>query len=167
MAERSVNKKVHVVRFDRPTLVGFVQIPEGLGINGVELLTPAGNLVQIPFSETKAICFVRDLDDAPSRGRDAWISNRAFQTRPKTAGLWIRMRFRDGDTLEGIVPSNLMLLEGSGFSVVPPDPTFQLQRVLVPREALTSADVLGVIGSATRRRPVKPVDGEKQIQLFE
>jgi hypothetical protein len=163
----SANKKVQVVRFDRATLAGFVQVPEGLASGGVELLTPEGNLVHIPFSETKAVCFVKDLDDGMSRGREPWMHHRAFQTRPKTAGLWVRMRFRDGDTLEGIVPSNLMLLEATAFSAIPPDPTFQLQRVLVPREALTSVDVLGVIGSGARRWPAKPVDREKQIQLFE
>jgi hypothetical protein len=77
------------------------------------------------------------------------------------------MRFRDGDTLEGILPSNLLLLETASFSAIPPDPSFQLQKVLIPREALTSVDVLGVIGSGTRRRPTKPVDAEKQIQLFD
>jgi hypothetical protein len=158
----SANKKVQVVRFDRATLAGFVQIPEGLTAGGLELLTPGGNLLRVPFSETKAVCFVRDLEE-----RLVWSQHRAFQTRPKTAGLWVRMRFRDGDTLEGIVPSNLLLLEASSFSAIPPDPTFQLQKVLIPREALTSVDVLGVIGSGTRRRPAKPPDAEKQIQLFD
>ena len=59
----------------------------------------------------------------------------------------MRLLFRDGDSLEGMLANNLMLVEPAGFSVVPPDPTFQNQRVFVPRRALESVQVLGVIGS--------------------
>ena len=156
------NKKVVVVRFDRTALSGFVQVPEGLTGGQVELLTPGGNLVLVPFGETKAVCFVRDLE-----GDAAWTPHRAFVTRPKTAGLWVRMRFRDGDGMEAIVANNLMLVEAAGFSAIPPDPTAQLQRVFVPREALESVEVLGVVGSSARRRPAKPVDKDKQIPMFE
>jgi len=156
------NKKVLVVRFDRTALAGFVQVPEGLTGGQVELLTPEGNLVLVPFSETKVVCFVRDLD-----ATQAWTPHRTFVTRPKTAGLWVRMRFRDGDGMEGIVANNLMLVEEAGFSAIPPDPTAQLQKVFVPREALASVEVLGVIGSSARRRPAKPVDKDKQIRMFE
>ena len=158
----SANKKVEVVRFDRATLSGFVQVPEGLTGDRVELLTPEGSLIRIPFPETKVVCFVRDFDSNAN-----WIRNRVFVTRPKTAGLWVRMRFLDGDCLEGIVANNLMLVEKSGFSAIPPDPTFQLQRVFVPREALSSVEVLGVVGSSARRRPAKPTDKDQQIKMFE
>jgi hypothetical protein len=158
----SANKKVEVVRFDRATLAGFVQVPEGLGNGHVELLTPEGTLLRVPFSETKVVCFVRDFDEDP-----AWKQNRAFVARPKSAGLWVRMRFRDGDWLEALLPNNLMLVEEAGFSAIPPDPSSQLQRVFIPREALTSVEVLGVVGSSARRRPPKPVDKDKQIPMFE
>ena len=160
----SANKKVEIVRFDRGTLSGFVQLPEGLASGQVELLTPEGSLVRVPFSETKAVCFVRDFQGDP-----AWKPNRSFTTRPKSAGLWVRMRFRDGDCLEAIVANNLMLLEEAGFSAIPPDPTFQLQRVFVPREALSNVEVLGVVGSGARRRTQRPdiTDKDKQIKMFE
>ena len=56
------NKKVLVVRFDRETLQGFVQTPGGLEGDALELLRPEGNLVRVPFSETKLVCFVRDFE---------------------------------------------------------------------------------------------------------
>ena len=150
------------MRFDRTTLEGFVQIPDGLTGGHVELLTPAGNLTRVPFSETKVVCFVRDF----SEGR-TWTPNRAFLTRPKTAGLWVRLRFRDGDWIEATVPNNLMLLDPAGFSATPPDASAQLQRIFVPRPALASVEVLGVIGSSARRRPSKPSEKDKQIPMFE
>jgi hypothetical protein len=158
----SANKKIEVVRFDRAPLTGFVQVPEGLSGDHVELLTPEGNLLRVPFSETKAVCFVRDFDESP-----VWKPNRAFATRPKSPGLWVRIRFRDGDWLEGILPNNLLLMESAGFSAIPPDPASQLQRVFVPREAASGVEVLGVVGSSVRRRPQKPADKEKQITMFE
>jgi len=156
----SANKKVLVVRFDRETLPGFLQTPGGLEGDSVELLRPDGSLVQIPFAETKLVCFVRDFD-----GGETWRQNRAFSNRPKTAGIWVRFAFRDGDWLEGIAPNDLLRVDAGGFQAIPPDPTFQNQRVFVPRSALSSVQVLGVIGSPLRRRR-EPAAGQRQLEMF-
>ncbi len=156
------NKKVLLVRFDRETLPGFVQTPAGLEGEAIELLRPDGNLLRVPFSETKLVCFVRDFDAG-----DTWHQHQAFAARPKTAGLWVRFRFRDGDWLEGLLPNNLLQFEASGFSSVPPDPSFQNQRVFIPRAALSGVEVLGVIGSPLRRRPGKPAPDEGQLKMFD
>ena len=157
------NKRVLVARFDRETLRGFVQSPGGLATDQLELLTPDGALVKIPYSETKLVCFVRDFDSGES-----WREHRAFSTRPKTAGLWVRLRFRDGDSLEGMLANNLLQVEAGGFSIVPPDPTFQNQRIFVPRAALEEVQVLGVIGSPLRRGAAKKVEKEEgQLEMFE
>jgi hypothetical protein len=158
----STNKKVLVARFDRESLAGFVQTPGGFGAESVELLTPEGSLLQIPYSETKAVCFVKDFEAG-----DTWRLHRAFATRPKAAGLWVRLVFRDGDSIEGIAANNLLLMEPAGFSVVPPDPTFQNQRIFVPRAALREVQVLGVIGSPLRRRLPKADDKVDQLEMFE
>jgi hypothetical protein len=161
---KSTAKKAVVVRFDRESLAGFVQTPGGLDAEFLELLTPDGNLLTIAPAEAKAVCFVKDFD-----GGTAWPEHRAFATRPKAAGLWVRLRFRDGDSIEGILPNNLLLHEPAGFSIIPPDPTFQNQRIFVPRPALTEVQVLGVIGSPLRRpRAPKPAPPDKtQIEMFE
>jgi hypothetical protein len=91
---------------------------------------------------------------------------RLFTTRPKMEGLWIRMRFRDGDAMDGLLSNNLLLMEPYGFSVIPPDPGFQNQRVFIPKAAVTGVQVLGVIGSPLRIRKTKPTPKE-QIGLFE
>ena len=158
----SANKKVLVARFDREALPGFLQTPGGFTAEGVELLTPSGNLIRIPYAETKAVCFVRDFDNG-----DTWLEHRAFATRPKSPGLWVRLRFRDGDSMEGTVANNLLLLDPAGFQIVPPDPTFQNQRIFVPKAALTEVQVLGVIGSPLRRRFAKEAGKTDQIELFE
>jgi len=148
-----------VARFDRETLRGFVQSPSGFGADSLELLTPEGSLQSIPYSETKAICFVRDLESP-----ETWREHRAFAARPKSAGLWVRLVFRDNDSLEGMISNSLLQIEPAGFSIIPPDPTFQNQRIFIPRAALSDVQVLGVIGSPLKRRPVKK-DQKKEGQL--
>jgi len=156
----AAHKKVLVARFDREPVQGVMQSPELQG-EELEVLRPDGSLVRIPLGEAKAVCFIREFD-----GTETWQARRGFSARPKLAGLWVRLKFRDGDWLEGILPNNLMLVETSGFGVIPPDPTFQNQRIWVPKTALETVDVLGVIGSPLRRPKPKPAD-EGQLQMFE
>ena len=157
---QSTNKKVHLARFDREPVEGFVQASAGLEGDAIEVLTPSGTLLLVPVSETKAVCFVRDLDAG-----ETWREHRTFQTRPKSPGLWVRCVFRDGDSIEGMVQNNLMLLEPAGFGIIPPDPTFQNQRIFIPRSALREVQVLGVVGSPLKRRAKKP-EAEGQLEMF-
>ena len=157
----STNKKVLVARAGKVPLQGFLQLPDGLTPDAVELLSPEGNLLRVPMDEVKAVCFVRDWETGES-----WQMQRAFTSRPKTAGLWLRLKFKDGESLEGLLPNNLLLMEGLGLTVIPPDATFQNQRIFVPRAALEAVQVLGVIGSPLRRRPKAP-EKETQIKMFE
>ncbi len=158
----TTNKKVLLARFDRETLPGFVQVPGGFTTDSIELLTPGGSLVLIPYNDTKVVCFVRDFESG-----ETWREHRSFATRPKSSGLWVRLLFRDGDSLEGMIPNNLLQIEASGFSIVPPDPTFQNQRIFVPRSALADVQVLGVIGSPLKRKPAKKAEkDEGQLEMF-
>ena len=86
------------------------------------------------------------------RNRSATFSRPA----PKWTGLWVCLRFRDGDVLEGIIPNNLMQMEPCGFSVIPPDSFGNQQRVWVPRLSLAAVEVLGVVGSPLQKRKAKP-----------
>ena len=74
---------------------------------------------------------------------------------------------RDGEVLEGVMPNNL-LNDPGGVTIVPPDPSFQNQRIFVPREAASSVEVLGVIGSPLRKPAAKkrPLDADKQLEMF-
>ena len=158
----TTNKKVFVTRFERESLPGFVQSPGSFGEHAVALLTPAGALVEIPYADVKAVCFVRDFENG-----ETWREHRSFATRPKSTGLWVRCLFRDGDTAEGLIANNLMLVEPVGFQMVPPDPTFHNQRIFVPRSALREVQVLGVIGSPLRRaKPKAAASDDDQLKMF-
>jgi len=158
----STNKKVLVVRFDREQLSGFVNPQSYLQRDGLELLTQDGSVSIIPYAELKLVCFVRDFQQGEPRKE-----LRLFTARPKMEGLWLRMQFRDGDAMDGVLPNNLLQLDTFGFSVIPPDPGFQNQRIFVPRSALSSIHVLGVVGSPLRAtRKAKPASKE-QLEMFD
>lgn len=159
----STTKKVLVSRFDRETLAGFVNPQSYLLPEGLELLSPSGAVSIVPYQEIKLVCFVRDFQQGEPRKE-----LRLFTTRPKMEGLWLRMRFRDGDAMDGLLANNLLQLDPYGFSVVPPDPGFQNQRIFVPKAALSGVQVLGVVGSALRTRRAKPkAVAKEQIEMFE
>jgi Family of unknown function (DUF6982) len=157
----STTKKVRISRFDREPLVGYVNPQTYLRPSGVELLTPDGNFSVIPYDEVKAVQFVKDFEPAA-----ATAERKVFTTRPKMDGLWVRVKFRDGEVMDGILANNLLLVEAQGFTVVPPDPYSNNQRLFLPRAALAELQVLGVVGSPLRRRKTKVVPKE-QIGLFE
>lgn len=155
----STSKKIVAIRFDREPLRGFVNPVAYLQPGGIEVLTSSGSVVTLSYTEVKALCYVKDFESA-----SAWKVNRAFASRPKVEGLWVKIRFRDGDTMEGLIGNNLLLMEELGFSVAPPDGGFQ-NRIFVPRAAVTHIQVLGVVGSPIHRaRKAKPED---QLKIFE
>ena len=157
----STNKKVLISRFDRESVSGFVNPGAYLQPEGLELLRVNGTVLILPYTEVKTVAFVRDFEQGEPRP-----DIRSFTTRPKMAGLWIRMRFRDDDSLEGVLANNLALLDGIGFTIVPPDPGYQNQRIFIPKAAVTQVQVLGVIGGPLRTgKPKAPA--KEQIELFE
>lgn len=156
----STTKKALIRRYDRDTLAGYVNPASFMQPEGVELLSDQGHASIIPYLEIKLLAFVKDFEGAAEPQRQV------FQTRPKMAGLWVNLRFRDGGVLEGIMPNNLLLIESSGFTVIPPDSFGNQQRVWVPKGSLVAIDVLGVVGSPLKKRKAKPAPKE-QIGLFD
>jgi len=156
----STTKKALIRRFHRETLAGYVNPVTFLQSEGVELLSAEGQVAILPYEEVRMVSFVRDFDSPEEEDRQV------FHTRPKMAGLWVRLRFRDGEVMEGILPNNLIQIETHGFVVVPPDPYGNRQRVFVPRAALLGVEVLGVVGGPLKKAKAK-TDTAQQIGLFD
>jgi hypothetical protein len=124
----------------------------------VDLLTPDGTHQEIPLSKIRSIYFVRDFSDEFEPERKAFLS------RPKLDGLWVRLRYTDGETLEGLIPNDLISLLDNGVQITPPDLNSTTDRIFVPRSALYEVTVLGVVGIA-RRRP-EAAAAAAQSRLF-
>lgn len=156
----STHKKVIVRKMDRDTINGFVGasfVTDGK----LEMMNTAGNVVLIPLSEVKGVFFVREFGDSES------LLRKTFTTRPRSEGLWVRLKFRDNDTIEGMLPNNLAQINNDGFLINPPDLRSNTQRIFVPRSALSELTVLAVIGGAQRRKKGAAAGDERQEQLFE
>jgi hypothetical protein len=152
----STHKKVIVEQQDRQVLKGYLN-PAGLGKTDLlDLLTPDGQHHEVALDKVRAVYFVRDFAE------DIDIDRKAFLSRPKLDGLWVRLRFRDGDNLEGVVPNDLLGLLDNGLHITPPDFNSNTDRIFVPRSALTELTVLGVVGIARK----KPAAAGAQPRLF-
>jgi hypothetical protein len=154
----STHKKVIVRKSGRDSLSGYVS-PANFVVSGkLELLNTSGKLVQIDLAEIKSVDFVRDFTEAGAPAR------KTFTTRPRTEGLWVRLRFTDNDILEGMMPNDLSQIVPEGFLLTPPDTRGNIQRIFVPKSALEEISVLAVIGHAQARR--KRAADTRQVELF-
>jgi hypothetical protein len=144
---------------DKQALRGYLS-PTRLGqADPIDVLTPEGEHEQIPLAKVRAIYFVREFSD------DFEPERKAFLSRPKLDGLWVRLRFTDGDILEGVVPNDLLSLLDNGLQITPPDLNSSTDRIFVPRGALSEVTVLGVVGIA-RRKPAAAAAAANQPRLF-
>ena len=155
----STHKKVIVRKADRDSVSGYVS-PANFVVDGkLELLNTSGNVVAVDLRDIKAVYFVREFSDSEV------MSRKTFTTRPRTEGLWVRLKFKDNEVIEGIMPNDLAQNPAEGFLINPPDLRSNTQRVFVPRASLTSVTVIAVIGAARRRRKGPP--DTRQVTLFE
>ena len=156
----STHKKVIVRKMDRDSIAGYVSPTSFVSEGKLELLNTAGNVVGIELEEIKGVYFVREFGDSES------LTRKTFTSRPRSEGLWVRLRFKDNEILEGLMPSDLLQNMPEGYLVNPPDQRSNTKRIFVPRTALESLTVLAVIG--TPRRPRRgPIDDQRQVPMFE
>jgi uncharacterized protein DUF6982 len=147
-AASSTLKKVVMVLADSSAVPGYVN-PSKLGKADVfDLLTQDGEHREVSLDKVRCVYFVREFTS------NYVLERKAFLSRPKLDGLWVRLRFRDNETLEGVVPNDLLALLDSGVHITPPDMQGDTQRMFIPRAAITEMKVLGVVGVARRPRAV-------------
>jgi hypothetical protein len=155
----STHKKVIVRKVDRDSINGYVSPTNFLHEGKLELLNTAGNVVGVDLRDIKGVYFVREFADSDT------LSRKTFTSRPRTEGLWVRLRFKDNEVLEGMMPNDLSLNLAEGFLINPPDLRSNTQRIFVPRSALSTLTILAVIGGTRRHRKMPPEDA-RQVQLF-
>ena len=162
-APASTHKKVVVLLLNRNAVKGYLN-PATLGRSeAIDLLTLDGEHRAIELAEMKSVYFVREFKDPFEPERKTFLS------RPKLDGLWVRLRFRDEDVMEGIVANNLLDLLDTGVQLTPPDLHGNVLHMFIPRTALAEMKVLGVVGVARRSprvtRDIRAVL-EAQSKLF-
>jgi hypothetical protein len=150
-ATSSTHKKVVVLLLDGVSLRGYLNASTLGRTETIDLLTQDGEHKSIPLQDVKSVYFVREFLDSFTPERKIFLS------RPKLDGLWVRLRFRDDDVMEGIVSNDLLDLLDTGVQLTPPDLHGNSLRLFIPRTALEEMKVLGVVG-ISRRNP-RPASG--------
>ena len=133
---------------DSSLIEGYVSPQTYLRADGVEILKRSAEVALVPYEQIRAVYFVRDFGEPP----DGEGQKRVFGSRPKVDGLWVRLKFKDGEEVEGVMANDLTLMDAHGITFTPPDANAATQRVFVPRRGLADVKVLGVIGSPVSRR---------------
>ena len=162
-------KKVVIRSFTASLHWGYLPQSDFLRGDGVSLMGVDGRVNPIALNEIKTIAYVRDfnLDDVVDPER---IGRRTFLARPRGDGLWLRLTFRDDDTLEGLANVDVgfadSLVKDHGFLLTPPDTRGNTQRVFVPRSALRSIEALGYVTAPSKRATKRTAVDEGQSSLF-
>jgi hypothetical protein len=164
----SGQKKVIIRRFDDQLHWGYLPQEIVLLHGYVELIDPSAHVTPILLTEIKWIAYVRDFNLA-DRTVPERLDRKRFAARPRTEGLWVRMRLTDGDVLEGLLQVNRTLLDvladSAGIFVTPPDTRGNTQRLFVPRSAIEWIEAAGLIQPAAK--VAKTAKEEPQPTLFE
>lgn len=155
----SVTYKV-VIRFEDHAIRGLAHASE-LGsieqllrnapqhpLDSIRLTSPeTGEVREVPLCDAKAIFFVRTFDGD--------LKHRALhfhENAPVMEGLWVRVRFHDGEVIEGLISNTHDHVLGNGFFIMPTDPNGNNRLIYVLKSKLRDFNVLGI-----RNAPKIPV----------
>src|ERR1700722_17420649 len=160
VAPASTLKKAIVEFLDRTSARGYLN-PAILGSAGaIDLLTTDGEHRPIDLQAVKSVHFVREFVDS------VILERKTFLSRPKLDGLWVRLRFRDDDVMEGIVANELLDLVDKGVNLTAPDLHGSTLRLFIPRSALAEVKVPGGGGAPRRSPAVSRAAAPSQSKLF-
>jgi hypothetical protein len=132
----------------------------------LDLLDLGGRIQPIPLTDVKYAAYVRDFNTSDTVAPERLL-RKTFMARPRTEGLWLRLTLRDGDRIEGLAPLDLTLADGwaedLGVHLVPPDIRGNTQRLYVPRAAIEQMEILAVVTTPSRKKPVS-IAAEEEVQ---
>jgi hypothetical protein len=166
----SARKPVIVRKFSRDWCAGYAGPSFGQDAAELEILDLSGKVLRIAWEQVKWVCFVRDFPAVPSDSTNPErLLHKRFSTRPRTAGVWLRMTLTDSEELEGLAANDRSLLEGAGVLLTPPDTRSNTQRIYVPRQAIQMLEVVGLIAApGSKRASASRIPGPRieQPELF-
>lgn len=169
----SSRKKVIVRRFTGETVPGYLPLAAFVRNSTVELLDLSGHVIPILLKDIKYICYVRDFNLTDTANPER-LTRRTFLARPRSEGLWFRLTLRttspETDQLEGLAPIDASLLDDlindAGLQFTPPDIRSNTQRVFVPRTSIADLQLIAVITTPSRKKPLAPAAPNLQNELF-
>ena len=151
MTDSTMSEKVVIQLADR-RIKGYLETPDWNTIEELLSHAPPGSpetfrirrletdiVEEIPTRDIKAVFYVNSFDGDPEH------KALNFHTRaPIVHGIWMRLQFRDGEIMEGIVHNSVRYLVDPGFFLVPTDPGSNNKLVYVVKNLLVDHRVLGL-----------------------
>jgi hypothetical protein len=110
------------------------------GLSSIRLThLQSGAVEDIALDNVKAVFFVKDFS-----GQTSHVDLLFHDRLPAMECLWIRIRFNDGETIEGIIQNTRDYIMGSGFFMAPADPIGNNWLIYVSKSKLTGFEILGL-----------------------
>ena len=146
----SSRKKAILRKLTRDWVAGYLP-PADFAHNGVlDLLDLDGKVASYSLTDVKWVCFVRDFNSGELNNPERLL-RKTFAARPRSEGLWLKIRLQDGDLIEGLAANDVSLVDQEGLFLTPPDTRSNTQRIFVPRTSIVELEVLAVIGAAKKK----------------
>jgi hypothetical protein len=98
-----------------------------------------GKSFDVDVSDAKAIFFVKTFE-----GRHDYNEVKFFVNTPTILGVWVQVRFKDNEYLEGVIHNSIHHLIDPGFFLKPPDPNSNNEMIYVLKSSIVDYRVLGV-----------------------
>jgi len=95
-------------------------------------------IVDVPLAEVKALFFAHSLT-----GNALHRELHFHAYSPISDGIWMRVKFRDGEVIEGIAWNSIHYLVEPGFFLCPTDPDSNNKLIYVVKSQLVEHQVLG------------------------
>ncbi|MFB3903585.1 MAG: hypothetical protein ACE15E_09035 [Acidobacteriota bacterium] len=103
----------------------------------IRIITREGKAQTVPLSRLKAVFFVRDF-----KGDPEYQAVQFLNKAPASEKLWVRVRFEDGEVIEGRVNNGLDLLTRPGFYLWPSDSESNNVSIFIPKSAVVAFSIL-------------------------
>lgn len=134
-----------VVHFADRTVKGYISPPapdepaESRPRRGViRVRRLDGVLEEISLVQTQGVYFVKEFEESSAHENLLF-----FNMKPEEL-LWVRLTFRNGEVMEGLIDNGAQLLVEPGFLVTPTDPTSNYLFIFVMKTQVQDFKVLGL-----------------------
>ncbi len=155
-------KKVIVRKHSRDWLAGYLPTAGFCRHGDLEMLDLEGKVTVLSLSDVKWVCFVREFNSGEP-GNPERLVRKNFSGRPRSEGLWIRLRLKDNEALEGIAANDATLIESDGIFITPPDTRSNTQRVFVPRSSIADLEIVAVISAPSKRKEATTIQVQEDL----
>jgi len=141
-----------VIRYEDHAIRGFAEANDLGSIDQLLRNEPASSLDSIRLKlmdseavedisthNAKAVFFVKTFD-----GDTHHRALHFHENAPIVQGLWVRIAFHDGETIEGIIRNSRDYVLEQGFFMMPTDPNGNNRLIYVLKDRLKDFNVLGM-----------------------